>query len=109
MQMFLAALACAQTVSLPEPPQVRAKNQVVALTLHAVHQDGRDAFAFNGTTSAPLLRIFPGDTLRINYANDLPAKSRESCAVNPCMDMTNLHFHGLTVSQTRLKMTCSGC
>src|SRR4029077_5806557 len=32
------------------------------------------------------------------YSNDLPAKSPETCAVNPCMDMTNLHFHGLTVS-----------
>src|ERR1700739_2674034 len=40
----------------------------------------------------------PGQTLRIEYVNDLPARSPESCAMNPCMDMTNLHFHGLTVS-----------
>jgi FtsP/CotA-like multicopper oxidase with cupredoxin domain len=63
-----------------------------------VHKNGRDAFAFNGTTSAPLFRVSRGETLRINYANDLPAKSPEKCAVNPCMDMTNLHFHGLSVS-----------
>ena len=64
MQMFLAARAWAQTVSLPEPLQVRGKNQVVALTQHAVHQDGRDAFALNRATSAALLRISPGDTLK---------------------------------------------
>jgi suppressor of ftsI len=98
VQMFLAALAGAQTVSLPEPPQVRAKNHLLSLTLHAVRKNGRDAFAFKGATSAPVLRLSPGETLRINYANDLPAKSAERCAVNPCMDMTNLHFHGLTVS-----------
>ena len=40
----------------------------------------------------------PGDVLSITYVNDLPAKSTETCAVNPCMDMTNLHFHGLSVS-----------
>ena len=85
-------------VSLPEPPQVRASSQVLSLTLHAVNKNGRDAFAFNGTTSASTLRVSPGQTLRIEYVNDLPARSPESCAVNPCMDMTNLHFHGLTVS-----------
>ena len=96
--MFVAAVACAQTVSLPEPPQVRARSQVLSLTLHAVNKNGRDAFAFNGATSAPTLRVSPGQTLRIEYVNNLPARSPESCAVNPCMDMTNLHFHGLTVS-----------
>jgi FtsP/CotA-like multicopper oxidase with cupredoxin domain len=96
--MFLVGLANAQTVSFPEPPQVRGQDHVLSLTLHAVQENGRDAFAFNGTTSAPVLRVSPGDTLKINYANDLPAKSTEKCAVGPCMDMTNLHFHGLTVS-----------
>ena len=37
-QIFLAALGSAQTVSLREPPQVRAKNHVVSLTLHAVNE-----------------------------------------------------------------------
>src|SRR5258707_987505 len=97
-QIFLAVLNWAQTVSLPEPPQVRAKNHVVSLTLHAVNEDGHDAFAFEGQQVAPVIRASPGDVLRINYINDLPAKSSETCAVNPCMDMTNLHFHGLTVS-----------
>jgi suppressor of ftsI len=98
MLLFLAAQACAQTTSLPEPPQVRAENHVVSLTLHAVNENGRDAFAFNRATVAPVLRVSPADALNINYVNDLPPKSPESCAVDPCMDMTNLHFHGLTVS-----------
>jgi len=97
-QVFFAALGCAQTAWLPEPPQVRATNHVVSLTLHAVNENGRDAFAFNGETVPPVIRALPGDVLRIDYVNDLPAKSQETCAVNPCMDMTNLHFHGLTVS-----------
>jgi FtsP/CotA-like multicopper oxidase with cupredoxin domain len=97
-QIFLPALGCAQTVSLPEPSQVRATGHVVSLTLHAVNENGRDAFAFDGTTVAPVIRASPGDILKITYINDLPPKSSEACAVNPCMNMTNLHFHGLAVS-----------
>ncbi len=97
-QIFFAASDCAQTVSLPEPPQVRAKNHVVTLTLRAVNENGRDAFAFDGGTVAPVIRASPGDVLKITYINDLPTKSTETCAINPCLDMTNLHFHGLTVS-----------
>jgi FtsP/CotA-like multicopper oxidase with cupredoxin domain len=87
-----------QSLSLLEPPQVRATNHVVSLTLRAVNENGRDAFAFDGGKVAPVIRASPGDVLKITYFNDLPAKSPETCAVNPCMDMTNLHFHGLTVS-----------
>src|ERR1700756_5096344 len=93
--MSLSAIGCAQTLSLPEPPQVGATNHVVSLTLHAVNENGRDAFAFNGETVAPVIRASPGDVLKIAYVNDLPPKSIETCAVNPCMDM---HFHGLHVS-----------
>ena len=96
--VFLAAYGSAQMVSLPEPPQVRPKNHVSSLTLDAVNENGRDTFAYQGETVAPVIRAFPGDTLKITYVNNLPAKSAETCAVNPCMDMTNLHFHGLTVS-----------
>jgi FtsP/CotA-like multicopper oxidase with cupredoxin domain len=97
-QILFAAWGSAQTVSLPEPPQVGAENHVVSVTLRAVNENGRDAFAFDGGKVAPVIRASPGDVLRITYVNDLPAKSPETCAVNPCMDMTNLHFHGLTVS-----------
>jgi FtsP/CotA-like multicopper oxidase with cupredoxin domain len=98
VQIFLAAFGSAQTVTVPEQPEVRAKNRVVSLTLDAVNENGRDTFSFEGESVAPVIRVSPGDTLRIVYINNLPAKSSETCAVNPCMNMTNLHFHGLTVS-----------
>jgi len=99
LSTLLVAVRCfGQAVLLPEPPEVEAKAHVVSLTLRAVNENGRDAFAFNGATVAPVIRASPGDTLKITYINDLPAKSAETCAVSPCMDMTNLHFHGLTVS-----------
>jgi suppressor of ftsI len=98
VQMLLTSLSWTQDVSLPEPPQARANNHVVSLTLRAVNENGRDAFKFNGETVAPIIRASPGDILKITYINDLPAKSTETCAPNPCMNMTNLHFHGLTVS-----------
>jgi suppressor of ftsI len=97
-QIFITALGFGQTVSLPDPPQVQAKNHVASFTLHAVNENGRNAFAFDGETVAPVVRISPGDILNITYINDLPARSQETCAMGPCMDMTNLHFHGLSVS-----------
>ena len=45
-----------------------------------------------------MIRVFPGDTLKIDYKNDLPVHSTESCAISPCKNMTNLHFHGLEIS-----------
>lgn len=96
--LLLTALADAQTVPLPELPEVAARNHVASLMLRAVNKNGRDAFAFGDALIPPVLRISPGETLSIDYINDLPVKSTETCAVNPCMDMTNLHFHGLTVS-----------
>jgi suppressor of ftsI len=98
VQMLLTTFSWTQGVSLPEPPQARANNHVVSLTLRAVNENGRDAFKFNAETVAPIIRASPGDILKITYINDLPAKSTETCAPNPCMNMTNLHFHGLTVS-----------
>ena len=88
-----------QSLRLPKPPELRARNHELSLTLHAVADaNGRDAFAFNGRNVAPILRVSPGDTLRIDYLNDLPVKAKGSCAVSPCMNLTNLHFHGFQVS-----------
>ncbi len=81
------------------PPELRAKDHVLSLTLHAgIASDGKSSFFFNGQPNAPTLRLSPGDQLKIAYVNDLPAKPPEKCLAGPCMDMTNLHFHGLTVS-----------
>jgi suppressor of ftsI len=83
----------------PNPPELRAKYHTLSFTLHAgVTKDGKNSFYFHGQPNAPTLRLSPGDQLKINYINDLPAKPQESCAITPCTDMTNLHFHGLTVS-----------
>ncbi|MGA7624950.1 MAG: multicopper oxidase family protein [Candidatus Acidiferrales bacterium] len=88
--------------SLSNPPQLRAKGSILSLTLHAaITRDGKDSFYFNGQAIAPTLRLSPGDQLKITYINDLPAKPQERCLIGPCMDMTNLHFHGLTVSPDR--------
>ncbi len=84
---------------LSNAPELRAEHQTLSLTLHAgIASDGKNSFYFNGRPNAPTLRLSPGDQLKITYVNDLPTKAKESCAITPCMDMTNLHFHGLTVS-----------
>jgi FtsP/CotA-like multicopper oxidase with cupredoxin domain len=79
--------------------ELRAKNHVLSFTLHAgITKDGKNSFYFDGQPNAPTLRLSPGDQLKITYINDLPVTPKESCAITPCMAMTNLHFHGLTVS-----------
>jgi suppressor of ftsI len=84
---------------LPHPPELRANGHTLSLTLHAaIANDGKNSFYFNGRPDAPTLRLSPGDQLKITYVNDLPAKPPETCLAGPCMDMTNLHFHGLAVS-----------
>ena len=84
---------------LSNPLELRAKHHTLSLTLHAaIASDGKNSFYFNGQPNAPTLRLSVGDQLKITYINDLPTKAKESCAITPGMDMTNLHFHGLTVS-----------
>src|ERR1700694_1845239 len=69
---------------LPNPPELRAKNHTLSLTLHAaITGDGKNSFYFNGQPNAPTLRLSPGDQLKVNYINDLPAKPKESCAIPP--------------------------
>jgi FtsP/CotA-like multicopper oxidase with cupredoxin domain len=76
---------------LPLPLSLRAKDHTLSLTLHAaIAANGKNSFYFNGQPNAPTLRLSPGDQLMITYINGLPANPRESCAITPCMDMTNL-------------------
>src|ERR1700736_2529287 len=89
--------ACRGSVSLPDPPEVRAQDGVAALTLTAVNVAGgpggpgnpgsHDAFVFDGRAVQPTIRVSPGDVLKIHYVNALPKTTRESCAFGPCMDM----------------------
>ena len=99
--LFLLAVVAAGCLNVPATPrpEVRSDNHVVSLTLHAaVNSEGRDSFAYNGKNVAPVIRVSPGDTLKIDYENDLPVHSTESCAISPCKNMTNLHFHGMEIS-----------
>jgi len=99
--LLLAAVTAVGRLNVPAslPPEVRSENHVVSLTLHAaLNSEGRDSFAYNGKNIAPVIRVFPGDTLKLDYENDLPVHSMESCAISPCKNMTNLHFHGLEIS-----------
>ena len=98
---LLLAVAAAGRLNVPAAPlpEVRSGNHVVSLVLHAtVNSEGKDSFSFDGKNTAPVIRVSPGDTLKIDYENDLPVHSTESCAISPCKNMTNLHFHGLEIS-----------
>jgi suppressor of ftsI len=97
--LYSFELAGKQPGPLSSSTEIRAKNHLLSLTLYAaITSDGKNSFYFDGKPNAPTLRLSPGDQLKITYINDLPAKPKESCAISPCMDMTNLHFHGLEIS-----------
>jgi FtsP/CotA-like multicopper oxidase with cupredoxin domain len=78
-----------------DPPEARSP-----VTLLAVSdpETGRVAFAFRGKEQAPVIRAFSGESIRVTYKNAMSPASAEKCATGPCMNMTNLHFHGLHVS-----------
>jgi FtsP/CotA-like multicopper oxidase with cupredoxin domain len=59
---------------------------------------GNAAFSFNGREDPPVIRVFPGEDIRLTYVNAMSKDSHESASTGPCMNMTNLHFHGLHVS-----------
>lgn len=99
LALSFATTAAETTTPLPEQPQVKSHNHNVSLTLRAIRDtSGKHSFEFDGKPVAPVIRVEPGDILKITYINDLPAKSDEECAIGPCMNMSNLHFHGLQVS-----------
>jgi FtsP/CotA-like multicopper oxidase with cupredoxin domain len=89
----------AGSIAVPDAPEVRGTGHLVALTLYARSDaNGRNSFSFDGQMVAPTIRVSPGDVLKIDYINHLPSVPTESCAIEPCTNMTNLHFHGLMVS-----------
>jgi FtsP/CotA-like multicopper oxidase with cupredoxin domain len=87
------------TVSMPEPvsnpPEARSP---IVLTAINDPETGKAAFSFNGREDPPVIRAAPGDDIRVTYVNAMSTNSRERCIDGPCMNMTNLHFHGLHVS-----------
>ena len=92
---ILAAAANGQDRSLPEPPQATTPVRLVAASDPA---SGKSEFRYEGNNTPPVIRVQPGSTLAVEYKNELDAESREECLGHPCMNMTNLHFHGLHVS-----------
>jgi FtsP/CotA-like multicopper oxidase with cupredoxin domain len=98
--IFLSAAAPAQAApaafqpareALAPPLEYRSQNGVLAVTLEAKETRVRlgdrtiDAATYNGSYGGPVLRLKPGDTLRMHFINHL-------------RQITNLHFHGLAVS-----------
>ncbi len=106
-QCRLLLLACCFTVTAQNPPQndksaplpdlPEAKSPV---TLSAVNDPvtGKSAFSFDGKEIPPVIRSAPGSKIQIEYLNKMSRSSKEVCVDGPCMNMTNLHFHGLHVS-----------
>src|SRR6478672_6679454 len=80
---------------LPELPQA---NSPVTLAAASDPVTGKSEFRYRGNNIPPVIRVQPGKTLKVEYKNELPARSKEDCFGHPCMQMTNLHFHRLHVS-----------
>ena len=80
--------------ALPELPVARG-----SLVLEAVNDphSGKGSFNYEGHETVPVIHVFPGESLRVNYRNQMSIHSTEQCASGPCMNMSNLHFHGLHV------------
>ncbi len=92
---LLVATASAQDRILPELPQASTPVTLEAATDPV---SGKSEFRYRGHNTPPVIRVQPGSTLNVEYKNDLAAQSKEDCFGHPCMQMTNLHFHGLHVS-----------
>jgi suppressor of ftsI len=98
--IVFGALACvsaafAQRAVVPDAPQVSH-----SLVLSAAYDsnEGHNAFFFAGKPIPPTIRALPGGVIKLTYLNNLPVHSSEECALGPCADHSNLHFHGLHVS-----------
>jgi suppressor of ftsI len=92
---LLVATASGQQRILPELPQAKSPVKLVAASDPVT---GKSEFRFEGNNTPPVIRVPPGSILKVEYKNELAARSKEECVGRPCMNMTNLHFHGLHVS-----------
>jgi suppressor of ftsI len=92
---LLAATASGQQRILPELPQA---NTPVTLVAASDPVTGKSEFCYQGKNTPPVIRAQPGSVLNVEYKNEFAAESKEDCFGHPCMQMTNLHFHGLHVS-----------
>jgi FtsP/CotA-like multicopper oxidase with cupredoxin domain len=96
---------------LPSLPEVSGQGGAVDVTLRAVTSaDGRDQYEYQGRTVPPVIRVAPGGRMNVTLINAMSAHSNETVGAScwpmppgpakaiPCMQMTNLHFHGMEVS-----------
>jgi FtsP/CotA-like multicopper oxidase with cupredoxin domain len=79
---------------LANPVEVDSVGGVANVSLAAVinPSTGGPAISYNGALVIPTIRVSPGDTINVTYADELPAST-----VQP-YNATSLHFHGLSVS-----------
>ena len=92
---LVAAAATAQDRLLPDLPEAKSPITLIAAT-HSV--TGKSEFRYGDNNTPPVIRVEPGTVLNVEYKNELAPQSKEDCFGHPCMQMTNLHFHGLHVS-----------
>ena len=92
---LVAATRGGQDRILPELPQATTPVTLMAATDRVTE---KSEFCYRGSTTPPVIRVQPGTVLNVEYKNELAAHSKEDCVGHPCMQMTNLHFHGLHVS-----------
>jgi suppressor of ftsI len=92
---LLVAAARGQDRVLPELPRATSPVTLVAASDPVT---GKSEFRYQDKNIPPVIRGRPGSVLNVEYKNELATPSREDCVGHPCMQMTNLHFHGLHVS-----------
>jgi FtsP/CotA-like multicopper oxidase with cupredoxin domain len=92
---LFAYIDTAQGEALPDLPEA---NGPVTLSAASDPVTGKSKFRYRGKNTPPVIRVRPGSILNVEYKNELDPQSREDCVGHPCMQMTNLHFHGLHVS-----------
>src|SRR6202789_3224029 len=101
ISIILTANANGQSIHPPigtllsAPPQVVTSFELQAINPPAT---GKGAFVFEGYRIPPVVRAVPGGAIRLEYVNQMSKNSSVICVDGPCMNMTNLHFHGLHVS-----------
>jgi suppressor of ftsI len=88
-------MTVSKAVLVSNPPETRSP---VSLTAINDPHTGKAAFLFNGRENPPVIRANPGEDIHLTYTNAMSTHSQEHCVDGPCMNMTNLHFHGLHVS-----------
>ena len=79
---------------LANPPEIASVGGVANVSLSAAINPttGGPGIAYAGAFVPPTIRVSPGDTIRVAYANELPAANGEP------LNMATLHFHGFSVS-----------